>query len=124
MQRILTLVVAFLTTAIVVTTATVHLRLTDSAPKKEQTVTEPPEEIRLWFSERTSLPVSRLGLRGPDGDISLGDIAATDDPKSFKAAVNDTLLPNTYTVTWRTAGDDGHILRGEFTFTIASADRR
>ena len=33
----------------------------------------------------------------------------------------DESIPGSYTVNWRTAGDDGHVVRGTFEFTVASA---
>lgn len=99
--------------------AALHLRMTDSLPKQDQTVTESPGEIRVWFNQKTSLAVSRLGLDGPGGKVEMGKVEPTDNPRSFKARVSDALSPGVYTVSWRTAGDDGHVIRGRYSFTMA-----
>lgn len=99
-----------------------HMQLTRSAPEADATVAASPAELRLWFSQEPEMAVSRVGLEGPAGAVDLGDLEATDDAKSFKAAVPASLADGEYTVSWRTAGDDGHIVRGRFAFTV-DADR-
>ena len=98
-----------------------HLRLTDSIPKAETSVSESPGEIRVWFNQQPQLPVSRLGLAGPAGEIELGR-AEDAEGMSFTSAVQDTLGAGEYTVSWRTAGDDGHVRRGNFTFTVSAGE--
>ncbi len=119
------LATALMLVAVAVTgLAALHLRMTDSLPKEDQTVTEAPTEIRVWFNQETTLAVSRLALQGPEGSVEMGKAVATDNPKSFKAGVIGTLTPGSYRVTWRTAGDDGHVLRGRFSFTLAAPEHR
>lgn len=99
-----------------------HLRLTKSQPSADTVIHESPEAIQLWFSESTELSVSGLGLEGPGGSIDLGKVEAAGDPTSFKAAVLGSLDQGEYRVSWRTAGDDGHVLRGEYSFTVSVTD--
>jgi methionine-rich copper-binding protein CopC len=40
------------------------------------------------------------------------------DDKSLMATVPGPLADGAYTVTWRSAGDDGHAMRGDFAFTV------
>ena len=51
----------------------------------------------------------------------LGDTTVKED-KSLMAMIPSALADGNYTVKWRTAGDDGHPPRGDFTFTVRSAD--
>jgi len=101
-----------------------HLQLTDSAPKKDQTVADTVSTIRLWFNENPSLAVSRIAIEGPGGEVATEAVAATDDPKSFATTIKGALLPGSHTVSWRTAGSDGHVLRGEYQFVVAEGDNR
>ncbi len=98
-----------------------HLHLTDSFPKADTALSESPGEIRVWFNEEPQLSVSRLGLEGPAGEIELGR-AEDAEGMSFKSAVHDTLSAGEYTVSWRTAADDGHVGRGTFTFTVSAGE--
>jgi methionine-rich copper-binding protein CopC len=43
---------------------------------------------------------------------------ATDDTLSVIADLQQSLPPGRYQVAWRTAGDDGHAVRGKFSFTV------
>ena len=44
----------------------------------------------------------------------------TDDPTSFKARVLGDLPAGTYRITWRTAGEDGHAIRGRYDFEVGT----
>lgn len=96
-----------------------HNELTRSSPAKESTVAS-PAEIRLWFREKSEPALSSITLiRTSDSSkVALAKVAQTDDPLSIKAAVPVTLAPGGYLVSWRTAGDDGHVIRGSFPFTV------
>ena len=85
-------------------------------------IQESPKIIQPWFSQSTELSVSNVGLEGPSGSVDLGDVQGTDDPTSFKATVPNSLGEGEYQVSWRTAGDDGHVLRGEYSFSGSVAD--
>jgi methionine-rich copper-binding protein CopC len=37
------------------------------------------------------------------------------------AGVTGTIADGTYTVAWQAAGDDGHLVKGTFTFTVKAA---
>ena len=96
-----------------------HNQLSRSSPAKESTVAS-PVEIRLWFREKSEPALSSIVLvRTSDSSkVALAKVAGTDDPHSIKAAVPAALAPGGYLVSWRTAGDDGHVIRGSFPFTI------
>jgi methionine-rich copper-binding protein CopC len=96
-----------------------HLQLDRSAPEADTTV-ESPAEIRLWFSHvpqasatsmrliRNGAPVEGVGALQPDeGDESV-----------FAAPVEGPLEDGAYTVSWRTMAADGHVVRGDFSFTV------
>lgn len=98
-----------------------HLTLRRSAPANGSTVT-PPSEIRVWFSQRPQRGSTALQLTGPGGaEIPLGEIREhPEDNRSFLAAVESRLTPGSYRVSWRTMAPDGHVIRGEFTFSVAA----
>jgi methionine-rich copper-binding protein CopC len=109
---------------VVVTVATSgaarHMRLTKSVPTADTTVTESPSVVQAWYSQQPEMAVSRLSLRGDGGAVDLGEARSGND-NSIVARVPRPLAPGSYTVSWRTAGDDGHVVRGTFEFTVASA---
>ena len=96
-----------------------HLTLRRSAPANRTTV-EPPTEVRLWFSERPQDRSTSLTLIGPSGDpVELGDLTTDEqDDRVFFVQPKAPLGPGAYRTVWRTMAQDGHVIRGEFTFTV------
>jgi methionine-rich copper-binding protein CopC len=41
------------------------------------------------------------------------------DPHAVVAVVESSIPPGEYTVLYRTAGDDGHVVKGSYRFTLA-----
>lgn len=95
-----------------------HLAVSKTLPADASTVSAAPARIQVWFTQQPSPRVSLLQMKGPGGDVPLGEISLSRQDRSIAAPVDGTLTPGTYEVTWRTAGDDGHVLRGSFTFSL------
>ena len=104
-----------------VTTLWAHMRVQKTMPEDGARLTSSPHHIQVWYTQLPDDAISQLLLEGADGDISLGDTTVKED-KSLMAMVRSVLADGNYTVKWRTAGDDGHTQRGDFTFTVRSAD--
>jgi copper resistance protein C len=99
-----------------------HLDVVKTMPADRSTVADAPSRVQIWFSQQPSSRVSRLDMKGPGGDVPLGGIEINREDRSIAAPVGRTLAPGSYEVSWRTAGDDGHVMRGTFTFTLASTE--
>jgi len=98
-----------------------HMRLVKSFPAEDQVVHQAPAEIQLWFSQAPELALTKVRLVGPeDATVKVAKAVATDDDKSVKLAIVDSLPEGTYSVTWQTASPDGHKVRGEYVFTYSS----
>lgn len=96
-----------------------HNHLTKSSPAEDEQLAESPKVIRLWFSEKVEPKFSSISLMRADSSrIEIGKVAATDDPKSITATVPSALAPGGYLIRWRTAGDDGHAVRGTYKFSV------
>lgn len=94
-----------------------HMALSKSSPEADAVLDASPRLIQAWFTEEPDPAVSRLTLERAGTEIELGGLMIHDD-KSLMATVPSTLADGDYTVNWRSAGDDGHAVRGEFTFTV------
>lgn len=95
-----------------------HLHLSDSFPKTDAMLTEAPDSVRLWFNEEPELALAAISLDGEHGAVEMSEVRKTDDSKSIKAEVLGEVVPGEYRVTWRAAGDDGHVVRGSFDFMV------
>jgi len=101
--------------------ATAHMALSKSMPEPDSVISESPRSLQVWFTQDPDPVVSRMALDGPQGEVELGEIMFHDD-KSIMVMVPSTLTIGKYLVNWRTAGDDGHIQRGEFSFTVKTSN--
>ncbi len=102
-------------------TAYAHGRLKSSLPAAGARLTQAPGMLRLDFSETPDLTFSSVRLTSASGrEIALGAVAyASDSRRSMIATIAGALDSGSYTVSWQMGGDDGHPVRGRFSFTIA-----
>lgn len=114
MKPYLTLVV--LTVLACANTAYGHAHLQVSDPANASTVTQPPKHIVLQFNEATQLTVLTLqkGEAQPQKLEPLPSAAA----KSISVPLP-AVDAGKYVVSWRAMGDDGHMISGTFSFTVA-----
>lgn len=94
-----------------------HLHLLKSSPKDGEAVAAPTREIRLWFSEKPEAGVSSIVLlRSDSSAVAIGKVTATDDSLSIRASIPAALPAGSYTVKWRALSEDGHAVRGTYSF--------
>ena len=119
----------------------VHLKLLRSEPGADAVLDRAPSVVRLWFSQRAEVAVTRVRVVGPAGPVALGAVQRADAveaaagqvsrPPVRPAGGNATVAipvrgampPGTYTVEWRTMAADGHPVSGRYTFRVAATTR-
>jgi methionine-rich copper-binding protein CopC len=101
--------------------AALHFALNRSAPAADATV-PPPSEVRLWFSQVAQPGSVGIRLVSPAGGaVETGEPTPNeDDGRVYHVTVASPLAAGTYTVSWRGIGDDGHVVRGDFRFTVSA----
>jgi methionine-rich copper-binding protein CopC len=97
-----------------------HTALTKSEPAAGKTVTAAPKQIQLWFNEKIDVALSKIELTGPSGKVELTAPHVMGD-KSLMAGVSGKVGEGIYTIAWQTAGDDGHVVKGNVKFTLKLA---
>jgi len=97
----------------------VHFALSKSMPVAESSI-ESPAEVRLWFTEAPEDNTTAIRVVDAAGDLmESGDVAQdADDASVFSVAIKGRLAAGAYTVSWRAIGEDGHVVRDEFTFSV------
>lgn len=112
---------ALLAAAPATTAARWHFGLRQSVPAKDASVPA-PEEVRLWFTQVPQENSVAIRLVDPAGDA-----VETSEPKRDPddgtvvfVTFGEKLPAGTYTVAWRGIGDDGHVVRGDFAFSVAA----
>jgi methionine-rich copper-binding protein CopC len=98
-----------------------HLELYESFPDADAVVAEAPAEIWLEFSVAPDMERTSFSVRGPEGNVELGDITAGEKPEIIKAAVTGAMAAGEYTVSWAGAPPDDHVVRGRYNFTVGTA---
>lgn len=98
-----------------------HFALSRSAPAADATVPS-PAEVRLWFTQVGQPGSVAIRLINPSGGaVPTGDPTPNeDDGRVYHVSVAETLPAGAYTVSWRGIGDDGHVVRGDFSFTVSA----
>jgi putative copper export protein/methionine-rich copper-binding protein CopC len=98
-----------------------HVDLIATTPTSGATLDAAPPELRLLFSGTIEAAYTRVALVAPDGTfVPVGTVTfVPGSDREFTAALPPFSQPGTYTVQWRTAGTDGHVLEGTFEFELA-----
>jgi copper transport protein len=100
----------------------VHVALRASDPAAGDTLAAPPRLLRLAFTERIELPLTRLTLVGSDSAaVELSPVRGDSTGTAIEAEVIAPLRPGTYRVRWTVAARDAHAVHGDFTFTVGAS---
>ena len=99
-----------------------HFDLSKSAPQADATVTS-PTEVRLWFTQVPQENTTSIRVLDADGaPLHTGEVNQdAADGQAFSVALHGTLRSAIYTVSWRAMGTDGHVVKGDFTFTVSGS---
>jgi methionine-rich copper-binding protein CopC len=99
--------------------AQAHAILVKSQPAKDETVTEAPKQIDLWFNDPVRSEYKALAVIDSEGkrvdnhDVEQG---LTNGANIYATVQN--LVAGTYTVRYRVVSEDTHIVTGKFQFTV------
>jgi methionine-rich copper-binding protein CopC len=97
-----------------------HAKLMKTSPADKATIVKAPTTVQLWFNEAIDVKLSKVEVIGPDGRVALGVVHAM-EPKQLMGPITGKMANGAYTVNWQTAGDDGHVQKGSFTFSLKQA---
>jgi methionine-rich copper-binding protein CopC len=93
-----------------------QMKIEKTEPTANSMNTTPPRQIQIWFNEAPVYGFTKINLNGPTGDVKLA--ALVFDGRSVSAAVVGVLPDGAYIATWQSAGNGGHIQRGQFKFVV------
>jgi copper resistance protein C len=99
--------------------ARAHAFLDHSEPGVGSTLTAPPQQVRIWFTEALEAAFSSITVTDGSGrDVGQGK-AKVDGKNPMLLEIGLMALPpGTYRVTWRVVSVDTHPTEGNFTFTV------
>ena len=93
-----------------------HMKVEKTEPAASAVVAAPAPHVQVFFSEAPDLAMSKLEIKGPSAKTTLTALHTMGN--SLMAMVQGDMPDGAYTVSWQTAGPDGHVQKGEFTFTV------
>ena len=105
--------------ALSATPAAAHAVLQRAEPRVESALKRPPEEVRLYFSERLEAAYSSLRVLNAQGaQVDRRDSRVDRANPLLLRATLPPLPPGTYTVRWRVLSIDADVTEGTFSFRI------
>jgi methionine-rich copper-binding protein CopC len=93
-----------------------HTHLTKSVPANDSTVTVSPPKFVLTFAEPARLTALSIQKDSAPAD-KLAPLPATAAAEISVTAPQ--LAAGKYVLTWRAVSDDGHVMPGKISFTVA-----
>jgi copper transport protein len=101
-----------------------HANLERSEPAPNSVLPEPPQEIRLWFSEPLEAEFSSITIRDSAGNTLETPASELDPNDSYQMVIRPgDVADGIYTISWRAlSAADGHGTLGNFPITIGAAE--
>ena len=99
-----------------------HITMDRSAPADGEKVATQVTEIRLFFSGAPLMRGASVRVVNSARSLMRSSPPAADaeDPKEVFVTMNPPLPAGTYVIQWRCIADDGHVMRGDFTFEVTA----
>ncbi len=99
------------------TQANAHAALMNAEPAANASVAA-PKTLVLHFNEALEAKLSNVKLTDIDGKAMTVMPASAPDGKSLAVTPAAPLAPGLYSVSWTAVGDDGHPMKGTYSFTV------
>jgi methionine-rich copper-binding protein CopC len=98
-----------------------HITMEKSEPADGSTVTQ-VAEIRLFFTGAPLMRGASVRVVTTGRQLMRSSPPAPDaeDPRQLFVTLDPPLPPGSYVVQWRCIADDGHVMRGDFRFDVAT----
>ncbi len=95
-----------------------HSFLVDATPSSKDHVATAPKTVKLRFGAGVEPAYSKLTIETPDGKVlAQGAVGKADSPRDLSLDAPE-LAPGRYIVRYRVLSTDGHIVEGNYEFTV------
>jgi len=98
-----------------------HVALVAATPVPGSTIGQPPKAIRIRFDQVPDPKFNGITLLDTSGTPVAGGAAEAEagDPSVVAVTLTGKLVPGLYTVAWQALASDGHLTKGNYSFTLA-----
>jgi methionine-rich copper-binding protein CopC len=121
MLRITRPLLALITALALASPAIAHVKLVASTPSDGAILAVPVSKLELVFSKILRLTNVRVTRQNDSKDIPLAGSLPNDAAERISISV-EPLPSGNYTVDWTGVSRDGHVMKGTFSFTVATAE--
>ncbi len=98
--------------------ASAHSFLVDATPSSKDHVAAAPKSVKLRFGGGVEPAYSKLTIETPDGKVlAQGAVGKPDSPRDLSLDAPE-LAAGRYIVRYRVLSTDGHIVEGNYEFTV------
>jgi methionine-rich copper-binding protein CopC len=98
--------------------AEAHSGVREVVPADGSSVSVPPKQVRVVFTENVLEDTARMRVTGPQGEIPIQ--VDTAGP-TVTGTLGQALTDGSFTVLWRVTSADGHPISGSFAFQVSGA---
>ena len=117
-MRLFGMILTLLTVLALASNAYAHAHLDHAEPPVSGTVSSPPHEVTLYFTQSLEPSFSTVRVTGTgDDEVSQGQPQINGNTIHIGLK---TLAPGTYTVHWHAVSVDTHTTEGTFVFTVST----
>jgi hypothetical protein len=113
--------IAIIFTAIMSTSVFAHTGLTSSMPANNAMLMKSPEKVEVVFKDKVRL-ISLSVLNAKDESVEINFAPSMKASETFSYDLP-MLMPSNYTVYWTIMGEDGHKMKGDFSFMVHAMDK-
>lgn len=97
--------------------ALAHAALSSSNIESGTSIAAAPETLELTFGKSVGLAILELVQEGSN---AVTDLAPYRDMAKAHSAVLPNLKQGSYKIRWRAVASDGHVMKGEISFTVTA----
>lgn len=108
---------AVLAAVLPVVPAQAHDALVGTVPPADAVLEQPPDVVRLTFTDEILPTAPGILVRSADGETVIDAVPALAG-REASTVLPPGLADGTYTVSWRVVSADGHPISGSFAFTV------
>ena len=96
-----------------------HVHLDNSSPKDNETLSEPPTAIKLWFSGNVESAWSKIEVKDSHGNrVDSGDVISINNDLKTLIVPLKNISSGQYKVRWNVVANDGHRIKGGLSFSV------
>ncbi|MGA2230172.1 MAG: copper resistance CopC family protein [Tepidisphaeraceae bacterium] len=123
MRTFLLFIVGLIAVLVIQDGALAHAFLDHADPKVGAVLSQPPTQIKIWFTQELEPAFSSVQVLDGNGtEVDKKDCHQDEKDKTLLIVSVPALAAGTYKVAWKVVSVDTHHTQGDFKFTVKAAN--